>query len=226
MFLVCVAPAHAQVTEESVGDPDSFGRAQTYLGVVQAGVRLEPDCSLFPPDGVPCIELAPAPAVTSVDEADLGTIQLPGKATNSLICFTFTPFGSWEWFNGTGVSQDARMFLRPAVRVESAVLADPSLINPVTGLPFDGVLLDTTISTFLQARTLDPGESDLQFRSTTRACTGGLVNPRVLRDAYGLSDSLIKDFFKDPITLSFGVRGDVSMVTSASYSVGVRLYGD
>ena len=226
LLLVCAVPVQAQITEETVGDPDSFGRAQTYLGLAQATVYIEPDCSLLRPEATPCVDLAPAPAVTNVDEADLASIVLPGKATNSLICFTFTPFATWQWDNTTGSTQTGQMFLRPAVRVESSVLEDPGLIDPNTGLPFDGVLFDSTISTFLQTRTLDPGESDLEYRAMTRACTGGLVSTRVLRDSYGLSEALIKDFFKNPITLSFGVRGNVAMMADVSYSVGIRLYGD
>ena len=226
LLLVCVAPVQAQVTEETVGDPDSFGRAQTYLGLAQPALFLEPDCSVLPPDFAPCVDLVPAPGVTSVDEADLATIQLPGKATKSLICFTFTPFASWQWWNTTATPQPARMFLRPLVRVESPVLEDPGLINPGTGLPFDGVLFESTVSSYSEVRTLDPGESEIQYRATTRACTGGLVSTRVLRNGYGLSDAVIKDFFKNPITLSFGVRGNVALVSSGSYRVGIRLYGD
>jgi hypothetical protein len=55
---------------------------------------------------------------------------------------------------------------------------------------------------------------------------GGIISEAALRDAYGLSDSVIKDFFKNPITVSFGTAGDVSMTTSVSYFAGIRLYGD
>ena len=214
------------VTEETVGDPYSFGREKTYLGVVQVrSVALRDDCTGYPPEA-PCVELGPAPAVTFVDEMDLGTIELPRRATNSILCFTFTPFASWEWNNMTPSQQTAQMWLRPKVRIESEVLDDPSLIDPGTGLPFNGVLLETTISTFLQSRTLDPNEYEMQFNATTRSCTGGLVNVRVLRDSYGLSDRVIREFFRNPITVSFGLYGQVSMVTSGSYSTGVRLYGD
>jgi len=214
------------VTEETVGDPYSFGRAKIYLGVVQVrSVALRDDCTVVPPER-PCVELLPAPAVTEVDEFDLGTIELPRRATNSILCFTFTPFATWQWYNGTGSQQTAQMWLRPAVRIESDVLDDPALIDPNTGLPFNGVLLESTVTTFLQSRTLDPNESDLQFNATTRSCTAGLVNVRVLRDNYGLSDRVIRDFFRNPITLTFGVRGSVSMLDYGSYSVGVRLYGD
>ena len=226
LLLVCVAPVQAQVTEETVGDPDSFGEARTYLGLAQGRVSLRPDCTGFPPDGGPCIELAAAPAITSVDETDLDSIVLPGRATNSLVCFTFTPLTTWQWENATAAPQAGRMFLRPLVRVESPVLEDPGLINPNTGLPFDGVLFESTISTYLESRTVDPGETELQYRAMTRSCIGGLVSVRSLRDGYGLSEAVIKEFFKNPITFTFGVRGDVAMVSTASYILGVRLYGD
>lgn len=215
------------VTEETVGDPYSFGRKKTYLGVVQTRpVSLRDDCTGHPAEAGPCVEIVPAPGTTYVDEPDLGTIELPGRSTKSLLCFTFTPFAQWQWFNGTGSQQMARMALRPKVQIESDVLLDPSLIDPGTGLPFNGVLLESTISTFYQMRTLEPNESDYQFQSVTRSCTGGLVNVRALRDSYGLSDRVIRDFFRNPITVRFGTYGSVSMVTDASFSVGVRLYGD
>ena len=47
-------------------------RDKTYLGVVQVRqVQLRDDCTGYPPE-VPCVELLPAPAVTYVDEMDLG----------------------------------------------------------------------------------------------------------------------------------------------------------
>ena len=74
LLLVCAAPIQAQVTEATVGDPDSFGSARTYLGLAQGRVTLLPDCTGFPPDGGPCIELAPAPHATAVDETDLDSM--------------------------------------------------------------------------------------------------------------------------------------------------------
>jgi hypothetical protein len=222
-----VSAADVGVTEDTVGDPYSFGRAKNYLGVAQTeSITLTADCSSFPPDGGICIQTNPAPANTSVDEPDLAVIQLPGKATHSIICFTFTPFASWNWYNGTGSPQLATMWLRPTVKIESEVLDDPSLIDPTTGLPFNGVLFDGAITTHLRARTIAPGDSENEYDATTRSCTGGLVSYPALSETYGLSDDLIKKFFKKPITITFGVTGSVQMVTDAGYSVGVRLYGD
>ncbi len=214
-------------TDAEVGDSDSFARDKTYLGVAQTEqLRLQADCSTVPPGSGPCIELNPAPGFTGVDESDLAFIELPGNATNSILCFTFTPFAQWSFSNTTPAPATAAMFLRPQVRIESETLDDPSLINPVTGLPFGGVLLDFTISNNLQQKTLQPGETESHFTALTRSCTGGLVNPRTLRGTYGLSDAQIKEFFKQPITLSFGVRGNVALVDFATYSVGIRIYGD
>jgi hypothetical protein len=217
----------ADVTEETVGDPYSFKAKVVFLGVsVTERVALRDDCTGYPPDAGRCIETDPAPAVTSVDESDLGAIVLPGKSTKTLLCFTVTPFATWQWENSTASQQLARMTLSTTVRIESDELLDPGLINPVTSLPFDGEIVLGTVSTFRQFRTIEPGELDLQSRSTTRSCTGGFISEATLRDAYGLSNQVIKDFFKNPITVSFGTAGDVSMTTSASYFAGIRLYGD
>ena len=221
------------ITIETVGDPDSFGHNKTYLGLAQTEsvvltdptVPGEEPCSYYLAQGATqCVETNPAPASTSVNLPDLASIQLPGKATKSIICFTFTPITSWNWSNSTGSPQTATMFLRPRVRIQSDTLIGLVDLN---GNPFvDGVLMDSTITTSLQSRTLNDGESDFQYSATTRSCIGGLVSERSLREGYGLTNGQIKDFFKNPITLSFGVYGSVAMVTSADYLVGIRLYGD
>ncbi len=215
------------VTEETVGDPYSFGANMIYLGVAQTeSVDLQEDCSAYPPDAGRCIETNPAPASTSVDEAGLATIVLPGKSTKTILCFTVTPFATWEWFNPTASQQNAAMTLSPTVRIESEALLDPSLINPVTGAPFNGAIDVGPIRTFYQIRSLDPNEYDFQRQVMTRSCTAGVVNEGALRDSYGLTDAVIKQFFKNEITVSFGVGGNVSLTTFVNYTVGIRLYGD
>ncbi len=213
-------------TEAEVGDPDSFGRNKTYLGVKQLPfLSLLPDCSVLPPDA-DCITLNPEPALTFVDESDLAVFELPKKATNSILCFTFTQFATWNFTNSTGATQTARMQLRPRVRIESEVLDDPTIINPNTGLPFGGVLDDIPITVERETKSIEPGQFETRSISITRSCTGGLVNKRSLALNYGLSDAVIKEFFKKPITLSLGVIGHVAMVDFVSFSVGARLYGD
>ncbi len=97
-----------------------------------------------------------------------------------------TPFAPWELCNDTGTQRIGAVLLRPVFRRESVAPDDPSLIDPGIGLPFRGVLVEGSVTSFVQSRTLAPGEVDAQFRAETRACTGGLVSERVLREVYGL----------------------------------------
>src|SRR5262245_43422531 len=75
-------------TQDEVGDADSFGRAVVYLGFAQAAaVSLETTC---PPPPLPfgrCVPLNAQPGPTSFNETNLATMLIPGKSTNSLLCF-------------------------------------------------------------------------------------------------------------------------------------------
>ncbi|MDH3525454.1 MAG: hypothetical protein OES32_17915 [Acidobacteriota bacterium] len=220
----------AGLTEEEVGDVDSFGRDKTYLGVSQTiPVIIEEDCSEADPDDI-CIEHAVPPASTSVDEEGVGVIELPGRATNSLLCFTFTQFSTWFWGNSTGSTQTGNMGLFFTVQVENDALNG---LNNSDGFPFNGVLfLDdagvptpSPIIVSTHQHTLPDGAFEVQRERTTRSCTGGIVSARLLR-AHGLTEAQIKDFFKEPMTVSFGVRGSVRMTELVQFFGGIRVYGD
>lgn len=214
-------------TDAEVGDSHSFGDEVLYLGVEQTeSVTLQPDCSSFPPDSGVCIELpVDRSQTTTIDEADLGSIQLPGDVSDSLLCFTVTNFTQWEWRNTTGTMETARMTANMTVQIENDSLI--GLTNG-SGVPFNGLLFPDgplPLSTYHEIRSLGAGEFQFKFPGRTRTCTGGIVNYNNL-EAEGLTDKQIKDFFKEPMTVTFGMRGSVSSVSSAFFSYGVRLYGD
>lgn len=217
--------AASTVTEADVGDVESFGLNKIYLGVEQTlPILVDSDCSGFDPANGVCIEPNPAPANTAIDEFNLGTLELPGKATNSLLCFTFTQFSNWFWNNSTATTANARMSLRPTVQIANDVLIG---LTDISGNPFNGtVFVDPAAITVLTLEhTLPAGAVEFQGHSVTRSCTGGLVSARSLR-AQGLTDEQIKDFFKEPMTITFGMAGNVSLVEFGQFFVGVRLYGD
>ncbi len=217
-------------TEDDVGDVDSFGDEVIHLGVMQTeNVSLQADCSGFPAGVGACIELpADLSQNTNVDETDLATFVLPKNSTDSLICFTVTMFTSWSWINSTGASEFASMTVNPTFQIENDILN--GLVDPNSGLPFNGQLFpggNLGLSTFFEFRNLEPGDFEFKAPRLTRSCTAGLISKRVLKDVYGLTDKQAKDFFKKEETrVSFGVRGNISSVDSASFSYGVRLYGD
>lgn len=214
------------ISVETVGDPDSFGRSVKHLGMASIPfVNLVPDCTGWSPADGPCVPLRPAPFATSFDEANLALIELPAKSAKSLICFSLTPGIQFEFLNDTGVPQSsARFGARAILTVESPVLADPTLLDPTTGLPFGGRLLLTSLS-YKEERSLAVGEHASKQMWFTRACIGGLSR-RVLTETYGLSEELARDFFDNPMTWRFGAAGNAKLVSYGSYFYGVRLYGD
>jgi hypothetical protein len=220
------ALAAAAPTVDDVGDADSFGRNVTYLGLAQTlGVTLAPDCTGSDPTVERCIVQAAAPAPTSFDESDLATMNLPAKATKSLMCFALTPFIDISWNNGTGAPQTARFNASAVITIDNDVLADPALIDPMTGLPFGGSVT-LSLSTWRHMQSIQPGDFENESLTQSRNCIAGIISKRSLVDNYGLTDTQATQFFKRPMTLHFGARGSVAMSDFTSYFYGIRLYGD
>jgi hypothetical protein len=220
------ATAAAAPTVEDVGDADSFGKNVTWLGLAQTlPVVVLPDCTGSDPTLERCIVASPAPGLTAFNESGLASINLPAKATKSLLCFTVTPLVQVQWFNSLATPANARFSANAVITIDNDVLDDPTLIDPGTGLPFGGVLT-VGLSTFNDFHTLQPAETDSKTLFMTRACIAGLVSKRALVESYGLNETQAKEFFKKPMTLTFGSRGSVGLADFMSYFYGIRLYGD
>ena len=215
-------------TAADVGDLDSFGRNVIYLGSTQIGrIFLQPDCTpdpaVPPEEGSRCITVPPDGA--GFNESNLATIRLPARATRSMVCFSLTPTVNFAFSNTTGSRQTALFSARTVVTVESSVLNDPGLIDPNTGLPYNG-RMTIPLSTYSESTTLDPGEREAKQLYLSRNCVGGLISRSSLQGTHGLSALQASLFFSRPITLSFGAVGSAQSVESASYVYGIRLYGD
>ena len=218
--------AAAAPTAADVGDADSFGRNVTYLGLAQTlAVSLASDCTGSDPTTERCIVQSPAPGVTSFNESNLATMNLPAKATKSLMCFALTPFIDISWDNATGSPQTARFNATAVITIDNDVLSDPTLIDPGTGVPFGGSVT-LGLSTWRHSKSIQPGEFENESSTQSRNCIAGILSKRSLVDNYGLTDAQATQFFKRPMTLHFGARGSVSMSDFTSYFYGIRLYGD
>jgi hypothetical protein len=218
--------AAAAPTVDDVGDLESFGKNVIYLGLAQTlPVTLTDDCSTSDPTLERCIVQNPPPVITNFDEAGLATMNLPAKASKSLLCFTLTPFIFVNWQNNTGAAQLARFSAVADITIANPLLNDPSLIDPNTGLPFGGII-QVALSTWSKTATLQNGEVDNERSTQSRACIAGIISQRALVDNYGLTAAQAKDFFKKPITLTFGARGSASMSAFTQYFYGFRVYGD
>jgi len=213
-----------------VGDNDSFGRNVHFLGVAQTGlVSIQPDCTPDPnnpplPDDR-CFVPQPTPATTVIQARNIGLIKLPARATNSILCHSLTSLPLWHFSNPTANPGLAAFRYSTFMTIESEVLNDPNLIDPGTGLPFNGSF-ETGFSQITDTQTCQPGEQATRRNNTTRACIGGLVNKASLVQDFGLTAAQADDFFKKPITIHLHIQLATAFVDSALVLYGLRLFGD
>lgn len=230
-LLIAGAAQAAAPTVEEVGDADSFGRDVIYLGNAQtSNVALQEDCTPDPmaPPPLPnerCVVLNAQPATTNFNEDGLATMQLPADVTKSLICFALTPNHNFSFNNLTGVQQSSAIYTaRAVITIENEVLDDPTLIDPNTGLPYGG-RMTLPLTTYSESRSIAPGEREQKSMFLSRHCIGGLVSKRSLVGS-GLSEMQARQFFKKPMTITFGATGTLRIVDFANFFYGIRLYGD
>lgn len=221
--LTVVVAAHAA----GVGDPDSFGNNVIYLGMADTDtVILRDKCPSTPARPTDrCIELNPQPGSTSFDEDAVASIDLPAGATDSIICFSVTPLGGRTFRNMTATAARAELWVALEVTIKSSVLQDPSLIDPSTGLPLNGVLQHGMLVQN-ERRDMAAATSDFAAPAASRHCAYGFIHRASLIDGYGLTDAQADAFFDEPITLTFGLTGVARLVELANSRVVVRLYGD
>lgn len=217
----------AAVTKEEVGDADSFGRNVKWLGLVAGSIQLDTDCTP-PPDSPPnpnCVTVAAAPGFTPFSVPDIASITLPARSSRTLLCHWQTPIVSYFANNSTGASQSLQLTARPTYRIESEVLDEPGLVDPNTGLPYNGVI-ETSLSAINQSRTLGDGEFESELITGARMCIASIISRDALIGVYGLTPNQATRFFRRPITITMGITGSSRMVEGASIYFGTRFVGD
>jgi hypothetical protein len=222
--LLLAGLANAQTIEE-VGDPDSFGRDVTYLGLASVDpFYLQADCAPVIAAGFEC--LVPVQGQTlEFSSSIVDSIQLPSRASNSLLCFALSPSTNRRFVNSTTSNQLALLVTRALLTIESSVLQDPALIDPTTDLPFNGKI-SLTLVTNNENRRILPGDFDTQVSQLSRSCQGALVSKRALMQTYGLTQSQANSFFNNRITVKIGMSGAARFIDGLVHGVGLRLYGD
>lgn len=224
--------ATQRVSPDDVYDVDSFGRALRWLGSGQMGISLAPACGPPVPGttvGSACAELLPAPAVTSFDFEDVARITLPGGAAHSLLCHWFSPYLGATYSNPNppgGATVVGRLWYWPTLTVESPVLDDPALIDPGTGLPFNGRLTASVSNIEIFEVPLAGGMQLSPRERDTSTCIAGFLSRRSLVESHGLTESQARKFFKHPITIRMNISGSAQYVDSADMVFGLRIVGD
>jgi hypothetical protein len=226
LIVLLATPTTQAQTQDEVGDLDSFGRDVIHLGLASTGSHaLAENCDLVA-EGVPCQLLPAQPNTHEFSHLDLDSIRLPARASNSLLCFAMTPQLGWRFENKSANNFfSASLTARAVITIQSSVLNNPALINPLTGLPFNGSF-DVTLPMHLESRRMAVGDFAQHATTLTRSCQGALISKRQLVDLYGLTQAQANSFFNNVITVRLGMNGSARLVTNLTYGYGLRLYGD
>ena len=169
------------VTEDEVYDVDSFGRNVRWLGLASAFINVQSGCPKPTTPDEFCQELNATPgASTAFTFNDAARIKLPKYASNSLLCYWFSPVLNVTYSNVTASRVIGRFRYSPTLTIESPVLADPALIDPTTGVPFGGQLLTSMTSSESFQESLEPGVTLSERSRDSTVCMGRFHQPQVL----------------------------------------------
>jgi hypothetical protein len=184
-----------------------------------------------PPNQCVIVPSADPGGVTSFSFPDLGSISIPARSTKTIIWPVFVLNTNYTLSNTNGSPLPGIFRTWIDFTIESDVLKDPSLIDPNSGLPYNGRLATNFKDVYGEARSLAPGEFDSKF---LRAGSTGLgaFSTSLLEDpgSQNLPANVVRELFASPMTIRFGLEGFVRLIDPDSHSavtfVGVRLFGD
>lgn len=209
-----------------VGEPDSFGKNAKFMGTVTAGiVYLDNDCApitLGPDDR--CIVVDPATPLPLTTFNDIGRITIPGKAVDNVLYSIANHTVNAIFTNGGPATVQGRLGYVPSITIESEALNNPALIDPTTGLPFNGSFTTTGLGTLTETRTVAPGPSEVMTNSYTRANTTGFS--RTFFAALGLPDNVVNQIYKKPMTLKLNVRVSGQRLSGGVITYSIRFLGN
>jgi hypothetical protein len=222
----------APLTAEDVGDVGSFGHAALYMGTDSGFVTLssvcDPEPAPVPPETAndsQCFTLNPAPASTHFVAEDILRIKLPKKATRTIIYPALNFFINYQLHNTTGVDQPQGLFgFIASLVIESDALMDPSIIDPGTGLPANGKLVGQFSYAYRDDRSMDAGDRHRQRMTLVRVGNAGINKAQLI--SQGLAPAVVDALFNSAITIRMNISGDAKLLTDASITGNMRLFGD
>jgi len=222
-----LAPPIYEVKPEDVYDVDSFGRYVKWLGLASAFVNVQTGCPKPTTPDEFCQELNPTVgAITSFNFQDAARIRLPKAASNSLLCYWFSPLLRVNWRNPTAAPVVGRFNYSPSLTIENPVLDDPGLIDPTTGAPFGGKLMTSMTSSERFQESLGAGVVLSEQTRDSTVCMAGFISHKSLIENYGLTPAQADDFFASPTTIRLNVAGSVQYVDNVQMVFGLRVVGD
>ncbi|MBS1792537.1 MAG: hypothetical protein JSS81_01715 [Acidobacteria bacterium] len=228
LLMLIAAPTVRAQSEEDVGDLASFGREAKFFGYAATGtVYVSSDCSVYAPLGPDdrCYPVNAANGTATFDARDLGRIQYPQKTFENVIYILGRNTTSYHLINTSAQNRNGRIQFRPYLTLESDALSDPSLINPLTGQPFNG-RVDISLGglrTF--TKTLFPNYQESETFVYGASSVSGITK-KYLIDTFGLPAGVADGIFAGKMIIHLNIKGTTTWADDASFSCGARFLGN
>jgi hypothetical protein len=206
--------------------------AGRYVKFYEAGVRgirfVMPGTNCVPSAQQTCITLD-ALGNGSFSDLEVTNFTVRASPGRSTLCAHHTESLSYAFMrratSGEGLSS-FRFTYR--YEIQSAVLNNPSLILPQTGLPFNGkISLPYAVAgSFIDQGYLGPQQRVQRGRKTGLLDCGTLLNHAMLTILYGLDSATAQEVMSQPITIRMYVSGALEATDGANYTLFLHTMGD
>jgi len=233
--LALAAGLRAGPTAADVGDAETFGHSALYMGATSGFETLVPAGTCPAPTPTPspapngdsfCDELNAAPASTDFTHGNICRINLPKKASRNVIYPVLNIFLNYQLQNSTGVDQPQGLVTFTAgIAIVSDALTGPDCTDPSTGLSCGGRLTSLFNYTYRDDRTMKDGDRQRLREVLVRAGNTGLTRQQ-FRDSFDLTAATVDALFAGPMTVELDLHGSAKLVTDASITCNMRLFGD
>lgn len=211
--------------QDPLGDSASFGNNAKFAGSVSSGkVYLNSNCgSIILGANDRCKPINSSNFV-SLGALDIGSITFPENTFQNVIYLITTNYNNFYLSNTTATNQTGNYLYNPFIYFESPILADPNLINPQNGQPFNGKIL-INLSSKKAYRTIVPNGMDVTEETFVTTLTNG-INKKFLMDNFGLSQATVDNIFLKKITIRLNVSGSSNVIFEGKVNYSIRFFGN
>lgn len=221
-------------TAADVGDAETFGHSALFMGAASGFETLAATGTCPAPTPTPspvpngdsfCDELNPAPAQTNFSHDNICRINLPKKATRNVIYPVLNIFLNYQLQNSTGADQTGLLRFTAGITIVSSALTGPDCTDPSTGLPCGGQMTFLFDYNYRDDRNMHDGDRQRLRETLVRVGNTGLTRQQ-FHDSFGLTNATIDALFAGPMTVRLDIFGAARMVTDATITCNMRLFGD
>jgi hypothetical protein len=213
-------------TAADVGDAETFGHAALYMGATSGFQNLVPTGGCPAPTADTfCNELNPAPALTTFQHDNICRINLPKKATRNIIYPAINIFLNYQLQNLTGADQQGLLRFTAGITIVSDALNGPDCTDPLTSAPCGGKMTLLFNYNYRDDRNLHDTDRQRLQETLVRVGNTGLTRQQ-FHESFGLTNATVDALFAGPMTVQLDISGSARMVTDATITCNMRLFGD